>query len=198
MIKLSSNEGQHEYCKAWEIFALAQLHNDQKFSYWKLDWFIIKWQLTHVLQGLGKLLHYLSCKTCDFKANLLRSRSILNSRVFRISNQIAFHSVQLALLITFLVLAAFKRGAMGDKNGTLDIYILWWLAKKILSRKVCPTSQGCYFAARGGGGGRGRGDCLNIRSLKNFSHRVRRWPEFVDQEESIWAIYSSCIILSFA
>ena len=201
MIKLSSNEGRHEYCKAWEIFALAQLHNNQKFSYWKLDRFIIKWQSTHVLQGLGKLLHYLSCKTCDFKANLLRSRSILNSRVCRISNQIAFHSVQLALLITFLVLAAFKRGAMGDKNGTLDIYIyiLWWLAKKILSRKVCPTSQGCYFAAGGGGGrGRGRVDCLNIRSLKNFSHRVRRWPEFVDQEESIWAIYSSCIILSFA
>ena len=27
MIKLSSNEGQHEYCNAWEIFALAQLHN---------------------------------------------------------------------------------------------------------------------------------------------------------------------------
>ena len=161
MIKLSSNEGRHEYCKAWEIFALAQLHNNQKFSYWKLDRFIIKWQSTHVLQGLGKLLHYLSCKTCDFKANLLRSRSILNSRVCRISNQIAFHSVQLALLITFLVLAAFKRGAMGDKNGTLDIYIyiyiLWWLAKKILSRKVCPTSQGCYFAARGGGGGNAGG-----------------------------------------
>ena len=155
MIKLSSNEGQDEYCKAWEIFALAQLHNNQKFSYWKLDRFIIKWQSTHVLQGLGKLLHYLSCKTCDFKANLLRSRSILNSRVCRISNQIAFHSVQLALLITFLVLAAFKRGAMGDKNGILDIYIyiLWWLAKKVLSRKVCPTSQGCYFAAGGGGGG---------------------------------------------
>ena len=169
MIKLSSNEGQHEYCKAWEIFALAQLHNNQKFSYWKLDRFIIKWQSTHVLQGLGKLLHYLSCKTCDFKANLLRSRSILNSRVCRISNQIAFHSVQLALLITFLVLAAFKRGAMGDKNGTLDIYILWWLAKKILSRKVCPTSQGCYFAAGGGGGGGKReGGLFKYSQSKEF------------------------------
>ena len=171
MIKLSSNEGQDEYCKAWEIFALAQLHNNQKFSYWKLDRFIIKWQSTHVLQGLGKLLHYLSCKTCDFKANLLRSRSILNSRVCRISNQIAFHSVQLALLITFLVLAAFKRGAMGDKNGTLDIYIyiLWWLAKKILSRKVCPTSQGCYFAAGGGGGeGKREGGLFKYSQSKEF------------------------------
>ena len=198
MIKLSSNEGQHEYCKAWEIFALAQLHNNQKFSYWKLDWFIIKWQSTHVLQGLGKLLHYLSCKTCDFKANLLRSRSILNSRVCRISNQIAFHSVQLALLITFLVLAAFKRGAMGDKNGTLDIYIYCgdWQKKFSLVRSVRHRKDATLQV--GGGGGRGRVDCLNIRSLNNFSHRVRRWPEFVDQEGSIWAIYSSCIILSFA
>ena len=201
MIKLSSNEGQDEYCKAWEIFALAQLHNNQKFSYWKLDRFIIKWQSTHVLQGLGKLLHYLSCKTCDFKANLLRSRSILNSRVCRISNQIAFHSVQLALLITFLVLAAFKRGAMGDKNGTLDIYIYIycgdWQKKFSLVRSV-QHRKDATLQLGGGGRGRGRVDCLNIRSLKNFSHRVRRWPEFVDQEESIWAIYSSCIILSFA
>lgn len=149
-----------------------------------------------MLQGLGKLLHYLSCKTCDFKANLLRSRSILNSRVCRISNQIAFHSVQLALLITFLVLAAFKRGAMGDKNGTLDIYIYCgdWQKKSSLVRSVRHRKDATLQL----GGGRGRVDCLNIRSLKNFSHRVRRWPEFVDQEESIWAIYSSCIILSFA
>ena len=147
-----------------------------------------------MLQGLGKLLHYLSCKTCDFKANLLRSRSILNSRVCRISNQIAFHSVQLALLITFLVLAAFKRGAMGDKNGTLDIYCGDWQKKSSLVRSVRHRKDATLQL----GGGRGRVDCLNIRSLKNFSHRVRRWPEFVDQEESIWAIYSSCIILSFA
>ena len=157
MIKLSSNEGQHEYCNAWEIFALAQLHNNQKFSYWKLDWFIIKWQSTHVLQGLGKLLHYLSCKTCktcDFKL-VLRSRSILNSRVCRISNQITFHSVQLALLITFLVLAAFKRGAMGDKNGTIYIYIyiLWWLAKKFsLVRSVRHRKDATLQLGEGGGG----------------------------------------------
>lgn len=64
---------------------------------------------------------------------------------------------------------------MGDKNGTIYIYIyIVVIGKKILSRKVCPTSQGCYFAAGGGGGGgRGRVDCLNIRSLKNFSPRVR-------------------------
>ena len=144
---------------------------------------------------LGKIIALSQLQNLWFQSELvLRSRSIWNSRVCRISNQIAFHSVQLALLITFLVLAAFKRGAMGDKNGTLDIYIyiLWWLAKKILSRKVCPTSQGCYFAAGG------RVDCLNIRSLKNFSPRVRGWPGFVDQEESIWAICSSCIILIFA
>ena len=159
MIKLSSNEGQDEYCKAWEIFALAQLHNNQKFSYWKLDRFIIKWQSTHVLQGLGKLLHYLSCKTCDFKANLLRSRSILNSRVCRISNQIAFHSVQLALLITFLVLAAFKRGAMGDKNGTLDIYIYCgdWQKKLSLVRSVQHRKDATLQLGGGGGGGGGWG-----------------------------------------
>lgn len=149
---------------------------------------------------LGKIIALSQLQNLWFQSELvLRSRSILNSRVCRISNQITFHSVQLALLITFLVLAAFKRGAMGDKNGTIYIYIyIVVIGKKILSRKVCPTSQGCYFAAGGGGGGRGRVDCLNIRSLKNFSPRVRGWPEFVDQEESIWAICSSCIILSFA
>ena len=104
---------------------------------------------------------------------MLRSRSILNSRVCRISNQIAFHSVQLALLITFLVLAAFKRGAMGDKNDTLYIYIYIYIyivviGKKILSRKVCPTSQGCYFAAGGGGGGEREGGLFKYSQSKEF------------------------------
>ena len=82
---------------------------------------------------------------------MLRSRSILNSRVCRISNQITFHSVQLALLITFLVLAAFKRGAMGDKNGTIYIYIyIVVIGKKILSRKVRHRKDATLQLGEGG------------------------------------------------
>ena len=125
-----------------------------------------------MLQGLGKLLHYLSCKTCDFKANLLRSRSILNSRVCRISNQIAFHSVQLALLITFLVLAAFKRGAMGDKNGTLDIYIYIycgdWQKKFSFVRSVQHRKDATLQLGGGGGEGKREGGLFKYSQSKEF------------------------------
>lgn len=57
---------------------------------------------------------------------------------------------------------------MGDKNGTIYIYIyIVVIGKKILSRKVCPTSQGCYFAA-GGGGGEREGGLFKYSQSKEF------------------------------
>ena len=48
------------------------------------------------------------------------------------------------------------------------IYIVV-IGKKILSRKVCPTSQGCYFAAGGGGGGGKReGGLFKYSQSKEF------------------------------
>ena len=52
----------------------------------------------------------------------------------------------------------------------LYIYIYIYIVvigKKILSRKVCPTSQGCYFAA-GGGGGEREGGLFKYSQSKEF------------------------------